>query len=137
MQTKLINLIIEGSKRILGRPIVKKELITSIHLKKIVEKFGSDVKNVYNLRICAMCLVCYAGILRYNEMANLKMCNLNICYTCISLNIESSKTDIYRRGNNVIISKTNSSTCPVSWFLRYIELADLKLNSGSVHFSFC
>jgi hypothetical protein len=137
VQTKLINLIIEGSKRILGRPIVKKELITSIHLKKIVEKFGSDVKNLYNLRICAMCLVGYAGFLRYNEIANLKMCNLNIFYTYISLNIESSKTDIYRRGNNVIISKTNSSTCPVSWFLRYIELADLKLNSGSVHFSFC
>jgi hypothetical protein len=47
--------------------------------------------------------------LRYNEMANLKMCNLNIFDTYISLNIESNKTDI--------ISKTNSSTCQVSWFL--------------------
>ena len=105
--------MIEGSKRILGRPIVKKAPITSIHLKKIVKKFGSDVKNLYNLRICAMCLVGYAGFLRYNEMANLKMCNLNIFDTYISLNIESNKTDI--------ISKTNSSTCPVSWFLRYID----------------
>jgi hypothetical protein len=56
-------------------------------------KIGSDVKNLYNLRICAMCLVGYAGFLRYNEIANLKMCNLNIFDTYISLNIESSKTD--------------------------------------------
>jgi len=99
-----------------------------------VEKFGSDVKNVYNLKICAMCLVGYAGFLRYNEIVNLKMCNLNIFDTYISLNIESSKTDIYRRGNNVIISKTNSSTCPVSWVLRNIELADLRLNSDQYIF---
>ena len=45
-----------------------------------------------------MCLVGYAGFLRYNEIANLKMCNLNIFDTYISLNIESSKTDIYIEG---------------------------------------
>jgi hypothetical protein len=32
----------------------------------------------------------------------------------INLNIEKSKTDIYREGKDVIISATNNYTCPVA-----------------------
>jgi hypothetical protein len=36
--------------------------------------------------------------------------------------IVSGKTDVFRRGNNVVIAKTNGKACPVSWLLRYISL---------------
>ena len=48
------------------------------------------------------------------------------------MNLE--KTDVNRRGNNVIISKTNSSTCPVSWLLTYINLAGLVFDSDQYIF---
>jgi uncharacterized Fe-S radical SAM superfamily protein PflX len=41
----------------------------------------------------------------------------------------SGKTDVYRRGNNVVIAKTNGKACPVSWLLRYIFLAELRYDS--------
>ena len=88
-----------------------------------------DRSNLPNVRICAMVLLAFAGFLRYSELANLKMCNLKFFDTHVCLNTGFGKTDVYRRGNNVIISKTNSSSCPVSWLLTYINLAGLVLDS--------
>ncbi|XP_052090178.1 uncharacterized protein LOC127726763 [Mytilus californianus] len=128
-EDKLIQMMIEGAKKILGKPILKKESITADHLQKIVDKIGIDRSHLPNVRICTMMLVGYAGFLRYSEIANLKMSNIKIFDTYVSLNIESGKTDIYRRENNVIISRTNLSTCPVVWLLTYINLAKLSSDS--------
>ena len=70
-----------------------------------------------------MLLLGYAGFLRYSEIANLKMENIKFFPSYIVVNIVSGKTDVYRRGNNVVIAKTNGKACPVSWLLRYISLA--------------
>ncbi|CAG2228960.1 unnamed protein product [Mytilus edulis] len=75
-EDKLIQMMIEGAKRILSKPVLKKEPITADHLQKIVDKIGSDRAHLPNVRICAMMLVGYAGFLRYSEIANLKMCNI-------------------------------------------------------------
>ncbi|XP_071139880.1 integrase/recombinase xerD homolog [Mytilus edulis] len=133
-EDKLIQMMIEGAKRILSKPVLKKEPITADHLQKIVDKIGSDRAHLPNVRICAMMLVGYAGFLRYSEIANLKMCNIKFFDTYVSLNIETGKTDVYRRGNNVIISKTNLPTCPVVWLLTYINLAKLALDSNQYVF---
>ena len=131
---KMMDLIIEGAKRILGRPIAKKEPITPIHLQKIIDLYGADMDNLKNLRICAMFLIGFAGFLRYSEIANLKMCNITNFDNYICLIIESSKTDVYRRGNCVNISKTSEQTCPVTWLLRYIKLAGLRFGSDEYVF---
>ena len=131
---KLIHMMIEGSKRILGRPVIKKEPITALYLEKIVRQFGADRKHLPNVRICTMMLVAFAGFLRYIELANLKMCNIKFVDSYVSLNIEGGKTDPYRRGNNVIISKTDCSTCPVTWLLTYINLAELVFDSDQYIF---
>ena len=54
-----------------------KLLLDLTHIKHIVKKFGADLKNLMNIRICAMFLLGYAGFLRNSEIANLKMCNFN------------------------------------------------------------
>jgi integrase len=128
-EDKLIQMMMEGAKRILGRPIVKKEPITISHLQKIVEKFGKDHRHLPNVRLCAMLLISFAGFLRYNELANLKMSNIKFYDTYVNINIEKSKTDLYRRGNSITISKTGLPTCPVTWLLNYIQLANLDFNS--------
>ena len=135
-EDRLIQMMMEGSKRILGRPVVKKEPIMPIHLQRIVEVFGNDRGNLSNVRICAMTLLSYAGFLRYSELANLRMCNLKFFDTHVSIHIESGKTDVYRRGNDVIVAKTDCSTCPVSWLLTYIKLAELVFLVRTVYFSF-
>jgi hypothetical protein len=43
--------------------------------------------------------------------------------------LESSKTDAYREGRDVLISKTNTPTCPVNMLLRYLYLAEIPADS--------
>ena len=52
-----------------------------------------------------MILIAYSGFLRYDELRNLKCCNVKFFEEHISLKIESSKTDQYRSGNEVLIAK--------------------------------
>jgi hypothetical protein len=53
----------EGAKRILGKPTTKKEPITVGHVQRIVERFGVHCSNLYNIRICVMILLGFAGFL--------------------------------------------------------------------------
>lgn len=83
---KLFQMMAEGAKRILGIPMIKKDPITVLHLQHIVEKFGVDRSNLFNVRICAMVLICFTSFLRYGELANLKMSNLKFDDTYVALN---------------------------------------------------
>ena len=50
-------------------------------------------------------------------------------FSYIRLFLEASKTDVYREGRDVVISRTNNSTCPVNMLLRYLSLADIQSDS--------
>ena len=56
------------------------------------------------------------------------------------MNIEKSKTDIYREGKDVIISATNNYTCPFAMLSRYLLLANISEGSNDYMFrpiSYC
>ena len=87
-----------------------------------------------------MCLIGYAGFLRFSELASIKACDLNFREDCVSIFIEKSKTDKYREGTWVHIAKTGNVTCPVDMLLKYINLAGIQLNDDNFIFrqvSFC
>ena len=50
-------------------------------------------------------------------------CAIKFFFTYVSVYIESIKTNIYRRGNTVTISKTNGATCPVTWLRKYLRVS--------------
>ena len=50
------------------------------------------------------------------------------------LNIIKSKTDQYRQGNEVLISKGVSVACPYNMYLRYIKLAGFEYGSDKFLF---
>jgi site-specific recombinase XerD len=61
----------------LSKPIIRKDPITPDIHNKIIDMYGKDHSNLKNVRLCAMLLLGYAGFLRYSEIANLKMENIN------------------------------------------------------------
>ena len=66
------------------------------------------------------------------ERSHLRSSSYEECFdTHIKLYIEKSKTDIYRRGNSVVLASTNTACCTVVWLKRYSELANLHFNSDS------
>lgn len=72
---------------------------------------------------------------RFNELANLHVKNICFHDLYMSVHIASSKTDVYRRGNDVLIARTGKDTCPVYWTKLYLELAEIsgKLNDFIFH----
>ena len=52
--------------------------------------------------------------------------------TCQS-KIQSNKTDIYRQGNQVVIARTFTKTCPVAMLELYIKLADIASTDRDVY----
>jgi hypothetical protein len=81
-----------------------------------------------------MFLLAYAGLFRYKELSNIRMTNIAFYDTHIEILVETSKTDIHRQGNTVVIARTNTETCPVLFLRRYCTLAGLNLDSNEYIF---
>ena len=87
-----------------------------------------------------MCLLGYTGFLRFSEVASLKRSDISFFPSHVKLYLEKSKTDVYREGREVAISKTGTITCPIDMLDRYLKLAGTSENSVDYIFrsvSFC
>ena len=124
-KSDLVVTVREGAIRTVGHSISRKEPITPDILKLIVHKYGCNSANLKDLRLATMCLLCFAGFLRFSELANLKRDNVHFCSDHIRLFLEQSKTDVYREGKEVVISKTNQPTCPVSMLTWFLDMAKI------------
>lgn len=128
-----LSIVLEGGVRLLSKPVNKKEPITHDIIKRVIDKFGLST-NLADLRICCLVLLSYAGILRYSELSHLKASNLRFYDSHVEITIVSSKTDVYRQGNVVVIAKTNSDLCPVAMLKRYLEAANISISSDEFIF---
>lgn len=122
--TKYLHNVLLGLKRLLSKPIVKKEPVTPEILRAIVAKFGCS-GSLIDIRLCAMVLLSYAGFLRHNELINIRRCDLEIFNSHVNIFICQSKTDIFRQGAWVLIGATNSPTCPLAALNSYLDAAGL------------
>ena len=68
--------------------------------------------SLVDTRFMAMALLAFAGFLRFDELANLKLNDLALHGTHFELFIESSKTDQCREGAFVPIVKSGTDLCP-------------------------
>lgn len=139
-KSDLVITVKEGALRTVGHITVKKEPITPETLRNIVRVYGKTDANLKDLRLACMCLISYAGFLRYSELSNIRRHHIQFFDTHVKLFLESSKTDVYREGRDVIIAKTNNFTCPVKMLIRYCNLAKIPESSSDYIFrplSFC
>lgn len=128
-KSNLVISVREGALRLIGHSLSKKEPITPDILKHIVLLYGKDNANLKDLRVACMCLLSFSGFLRFSELANLKRNNIIFFDSHVKLHLEQSKTDIYREGKDVLISRTLNSTCPVNMLQRYLISADISDNN--------
>ena len=126
-ENKVVNMLCEGARRILSKPVKKKEPITSDIIEKVVGHFsaGERMNDLSDVRICTMFLTGFAGFLRFNELANIKVENIVFHDSYMTIHIGKSKTDVYRQGSEVVIAKTGENSCPVFWMKHYLKLADI------------
>ena len=91
----LVKPTLEGLKRMLAKPKVRKEPVTADMLKAMVEATGSEPP-LSKVRLLAVCLVAFAGFLHCNELIKLKCSDINA--EGMVINVQSGKMDQYREG---------------------------------------
>ena len=104
--------VLAGAKRILARATEKKETISAGILQKLVSKYGGKDAGLSDICTLTICLMSFAGFLRYSEIANLKEADVSIYEDHMELYIESSKTDQFRDGAWVVIARICSELYP-------------------------
>ena len=83
----------EGARKQLGNPTVKKEPITPEILRELVGKFGRARASLLDVRGLCTCLLGYAGFLRHDEIVKLCFSDIHFKEDHVELTIRSSKTD--------------------------------------------
>ena len=93
-------------------------------------KKHKDSSSLKDIRLLAICALMYTGFLRYDELCNIKAKHITFYETHVDIFIHKSKTDCYRNGKNVVISKLDSLFCPVDVLKRYLNMAKVQLCSN-------
>ena len=106
--------------------VTKKDVVSSDMLIEFCSSgISQNSEDLVHDKELAMILIAYSGFLGYDERRNLKCCNVKCHDEYFSLEIESSKTDQYRSGNEVLIAKGESEACPYTMLHKYVVLADI------------
>ena len=127
--SEVIKNIVEASKRKLCRPIKKKKPITPEEMIQLFKSLNTENRTLKDLRVLAMLAISYTGFLRYNELSNIKANNITFYEDYVNIFIVKSKTDCYRNGKNVVISKLDSLQCPLYILRCYLEEANIEMNT--------
>ena len=122
----IIDQIQSGSHRILGKPTIKKDPVTPDMLRHLVLKLSST-PSLKEVRSVSLCLTAYAGFLRFDELSSILCCDINILDSHLEIFLEKSKTDQFRDGHWIPISRTGKITCPVEALLSYIKVGGIDL----------
>jgi len=91
---------IQYSKRTRSLPVSKKKPVDADLVKSIIDRFGAEGAN---------------------ELANIQPSDIFFHEEFVVVFVPKSKTDVYREGNYVYISKLESNYCPVEVLRRYIS----------------
>ena len=86
------------------------------------------------MRLLVICDLSYTGVLRYDELSNIKANNITFHEEYVNIFIEKCKTDCYRNGKNVLIAKLNTPQCPVTILQCYIREAKIDLSTDKYIF---
>ena len=121
--------MIECAKRTRSLPVSKKKPVDADVVKSIIDRFSAEGASLKDLRIAALTSLGFAGFFRFNELANIQPNHIFFHEQFVKIFVPKSKTDVYREGNYVYISKLESNYCPVAILRRYIQAADMDVSS--------
>ena len=117
LRSHLITKVFEGVKRLSGYTENPKSPLSNSDLKRAFQYLGGVEKNLTNSR--------FMGFLRFSELSTLKHSDFILHNTHMSIFIEKSKTDIYRKGHWLHLAKLNSNLCQLDLTKRYFVLAGI------------
>ena len=78
--SKFLKLVLEGCKRWVSSSISHRNRLPILpdHLQKLVSQFASSGASCCDIRDVSLCLVAFSAFLRYDEISNIKWCDVDI-----------------------------------------------------------
>ena len=121
LSDSFVKATLEGLRRSLAKPVVKKEPATVEMLEAIVED-AERSGSLSDLRLATACLLGFSGFMRAAEVLELRPCDCIISGEMMKIRITGSKTDQLRQGDELLVARTKSRTCPVAMLERYMAI---------------
>ena len=113
---------LQGLKRILAKPVLKKRPITKEMLVKIVADMN-DHPSLANIHLATACLLAFSGFLHFDELVHIRSCDITLDANMAKIHLPRSKTDQFKQTSEVVIARSGAATCPVSMVERYMAMA--------------
>ena len=111
----------------------KKSPITPRHLLLMYNLFKRENLNLRDLRTLTICILAYAGFLRFREVSVLKRDDIDT-QDAYEIILGAKQDRLYRSGHWIYISKLNSVLCPVKIIQKYIQT--VKILKGTSEYLF-
>ena len=120
-------------KRILGTAAVnRKEPISSDLIRKIVSQANLD--SPVDLCNVTIYVLCFTDFFRFDDISRVRRSDISFHEGFMVIQVQKSKNDQLRKGNEVVISELSSSACPVSLLKRYLDKFRIPPNSRDLIF---
>lgn len=137
LESMLCRHLVEAEKRAPHKPVAKKEPVDLDLIKAIVEKYASEGSTLKDVGLATMCVLAYAGLFRSKELLDIQLGHIVLSEDYFVIFVPSSKTDVYREGQQVFVVKSaGSRTCPYTLLMRYLKMAAIKLSDDPCQYIF-
>ena len=103
-------------------------------LSRLVKKYGKYGSLLCDLRLISLCLLAFSAFLRYDEVSRVCRSDLHFHDEYLALFVQKSKTDKYKVGSWIVISRLNSPNCPVRMLERYLACSGISPDSNEYIF---
>ena len=128
----LVQATLQGLMRMLAQPVQKKKPVTS----EMLQQIAMDANNhptLANLQLAAACLLAYSGFLHFSiqwfsPFIHVRASDLTISPEMMKIMILRSKMDQYRQGNEVLIARSFTCSCPVAMLEQYMAKGKIHLD---------
>ena len=74
----------------------------------------------------------FAAFLRFDELVHIRAVDVKLNRDFMSIHIARSKTDQLRKGDEVVVARTNSKLCPVNMMQKYMAQAGIHQEDPSI-----
>lgn len=125
----LVKSVIEGARRKLARPIKPKEPLCTDIVAEITKDLNTPNASLADIRFLFILLVGYAGIFRVSEILNIRVKDIEIFDSHMTISVDKRKNDQYRRGHVSTIARSGKPTCPVGITEKILSLLPDDKNS--------
>ena len=92
-------------------PAKRKTPLSALHVKNIIRRLEGGLLG--DLQVAAFIALGFYGFLRWDDLSHITPEDLIFAPTHLSISLSKRKNDQFREGSQVLIARSDDSTCPV------------------------